>query len=283
MGHASVVDKESGEHRFTEAIYRDSELLGEFLPFEPSGEGRIAWVRGPAGTNEDWTLAWLAPGFAFSMRDRRQSIGFRLEALPSKPMVFQGPGGFSAKDASGASGSLYYSFPRLKLRGDLQLGDESLAVRGLGWMDKEFSSNHLSREQVGWDWFSLQLDDGRDLMLFRLRRADGSQDFASGTRIDPAGMPHYLTSTEFSMKPGRAWRSEATGNPYPVEWDLEIPGESVRLQVRAVQDRQENRSGARGGLAYWEGAVDVLDSEGRSAGRGYLEMTGYGAQNKPPI
>ena len=155
---------------------------------------------------------------------------------------------------------------------------EMVAVTGASWMDHEFGTTFLEASQVGWDWFSLQLDDGSDLMLFQLRRTSGEPDpHSSGTWVDAAGVATGLRAGEFTLVPGRRWSSPSSEAVYPLEWRIELPGREARLDISAVVDAQELDMGASTGLIYWEGAVTVsgqVDDRAVS-GRGYLEMTGY--------
>jgi len=137
-------------------------------------------------------------------------------------------------------------------------------------MDHAFFTHQLGADQTGWDWFSLQLDDGSDLMLFRLRRKDGTADpFSAGTYVDPQGRARHLAARDFTLQPGRKWRQ------YPVEWTIRVPGLHLDLAVTTPLDEQELTSAKTG--AYWEGAIAVSGSQ---RGAGYLEMTGYAAPVK---
>ncbi len=279
MGHAAVTDKDRGEHRFSELLYRDAPLLAEFKVYP---EQPIARSRAPVGTDGEWTLAWNGQGFDFAAVDDLRGLAFDLTTRPLKPRVFQGPGGLSRKaDAPGAA-SLYYSFPRLHAEGRLTLDGESWEVRGESWMDMEFSSSQLTEDQVGWDWFSLQLADGRELMLFTMRRADGAIDHRRATLISEAGEPRYLDEGEWAIRSTDRWTSEESGIEYPAAWVLEIEGEGLELTIRPDVADQENRSRLNRGPRYWEGAVTVYEG-GERAGRGYVELTGYGENNRPPI
>ena len=143
-------------------------------------------------------------------------------------------------------------------------------VTGLSWMDREFGSSFLEPGQQGWDWFSLQLDDGRDLMLYQLRREDGSADpYSAGTLTARDGTTTRLAKKDFTLTPTKTWRSDVTGAGYPVAWTLEIPAQGIRLETTATFLAQEFESES---ISYWEGAIDV---SGTQSGRGYLEMTGY--------
>ena len=150
-------------------------------------------------------------------------------------------------------------------------------------MDKESGSSQLAEHQVGWDWFGLQLDDGRELMLYLLRDATGATDFAGGTLIAPSGETRYLEREDLAVDVGTTWTSPETGATYPAAWTLKIPSEDLRLDVRPEIADQENRGRLSGGLFYWEGAVAVRDASGAPVGRGYVELTGYGTDNRPAI
>ena len=166
-------------------------------------------------------------------------------------------------------------------RGRLWVDDREFEVVGLSWMDHEFGTSFLESDQMGWDWFSLQLDSGQDLMLFQLRRSDGRSDLhSSGTLLDLSGRSHSLGRSDFSLKPVRTWLSPYSNARYPVKWRLNIPGQNLSLTVTAAQLDQELRTQWSAGVTYWEGAVVVTGTQGSDlvSGRGYLEMTGYAGQ-----
>jgi predicted secreted hydrolase len=142
-------------------------------------------------------------------------------------------------------------------------------------MDKEFGTSQLTADQVGWDWFSLQLDDGRDLMLYVLRDRDGGIDHASGTLVEPDGSARSLRDDDFRLEAVATWRSPASGTTYPSGWRLELPGEGLRLRVEPELADQENVVRLARELAYWEGAVRAVGEDGARLGRGYVELTGY--------
>ena len=276
MGHAAVTDLAAGEHRFSDLLRREVPLLGGFGAHP---DPRIAWARAPAGTDGIWSLTWNGSAFDLEMSDAALGISFALETRPEKPLVLQGPGGYSRKGESAAS--LYYSFTRLSTSGGLTVGGRSCAARGSSWMDREFGSSQLEEDQVGWDWFSLQLGDGRDLMLTMLRRADGREGFRNGTIVSAEGTPRYLDPEEWSVVVEDRWTSRETGATYPSRWRIAIPAEGISLEVVPRIAAQENVG--RGGPYYWEGSVEAMDGAGRPAGRGYVELTGYGENNRPPI
>lgn len=201
------------------------------------------------------------------MRDDAQQIAFSLSTHPAKPLIFQGPNGYSRKDATAQAASQYYSFTRLQTTGRLSIGGKTWTVAGESWMDKEFGSNKLASHQVGWDWFSLQLDDGREVMLYQLRRENGTPD---------------LDRDAFAVASQARWKSPHTTGVYPSRWRISIPGEGLDLEVVAEMANQENRSRIMPTMHYWEGAVQVRQN-GQPVGRGYVELTGYGTASRPAL
>ena len=286
MGHAAVSDLDRNDHRFSEVIYRAIPLLGGFGAWSQRASEAslplIAWSRAPAGTPGKWRLSWNGSGFDFDMRDDAQALSFSLSTRPGKPLVFQGPNGYSRKTQSGSGASLYYSFTRLQTSGRLSLDGQTWQVSGESWMDKEFFTSVLAPHQLGWDWFSLQLDDRRELMLFLLRREDGTTDFASGTVVHPDGSTTYLDGNAFTVTSQGHWQSPHTEGVYPSRWRLTIPREQLDLEIVVEMADQENRSGLIGALHYWEGAVKLLQ-DGLPAGKGYVELTGYGTSSRPAL
>ena len=280
MGHAAIGDHESQRHLFSEVIYRITPMLGGFGEYPDT---LIAWSRAPAGTDASWTLRWNGSGFDFSMDDRRQRMGFSLSTRPVKPMIFQGPNGFSRKGNANAAASQYYSFTRLATTGEIWLDGERLAVTGHSWMDKEFGSDQLEAHQVGWDWFSLQLDDGREVMLYVLRDTTGATDFARGTIVSASGDARYLAPEAFSIRATETWESPETDAVYPSRWEIALPGEDLRMSIRPVMANQENRSALIKSMFYWEGAVEITGADGRQMGQGYVELVGYGTASRPRL
>jgi len=217
--------------------------------------------------NGNWSSQWS--GDRQSLDATSEEFRFHLQLEPVKPLVIHGSNGLSQKAEGAGKASYYISFPRLTVTGDLELHGSRHAVSGTAWMDHEWFTNQLDASQVGWDWFSVQLDDGRELMLFQLRTRAGTIDpYSSGTYVDARGAAHHLTAREFSLEPGRAWVSEKTKARYPVSWRIRVPSLDLSLQCDAMLDSQE----LTGGNNYWEGAVLY---SGSASGVGYLEMTGY--------
>lgn len=225
--------------------------------------------------NEDWEVRVDYGRHRLQARDPRFAIDLIL--YEDRPPVLHGDRGYSQKGATPGNASEYYSLTRMPTEGSISVNGERYDVRGSSWMDHEFGTSFLEKGQRGWDWLSLQLDDGTDVMLYQFRREDGSVDsHSSGTLIAKSGSYRPLTQREFGLVPGRQWKSSATTGSYPVEWQVKLPEEGLDLSIRAVVDAQE-MVGTRSNVNYWEGAVDVEGTRAGKpiAGRGYLEMTGY--------
>ncbi len=278
MGHAAVSDLERKKHRFAELVYREHPALAGF---GESLRNPVAWSIGPPGTAGRWELSWTEDGFSFSS-EAGKDFGFSLETRPATGPVLEGPGGLSQKSTEPGAASLYYSFPRLETSGTVRLGDEEFTVTGESWMDKEFSSAFLSKQQSGWDWFSLRMEDGRSLMLYQLRRESGAVDFRGGTLIGTGGEVHYLGTGAWEAEIESWWTSPETGGRYPVAWRVRLPEQALDLRVESDFAQQENVSKMIPSLAYWEGSVRVSEA-GRLVGRGYLEMTGYVPGGRLPV
>jgi predicted secreted hydrolase len=280
MGHAAITDKDGGEHRFSEVVYREAPFLAQF---NAHPDPTIAWSLGPLGTDATWELTRKGDGFALSMADSAAGTALELHAAPTRPMLLQGPAGFSRKSDRPGAASMYFSYTRMDTRGTLLSGDRSFEVEGVSWMDREWSSSTLTGEQIGWDWFGLRLDDGRDLMLFQLRRQDGSPDYGKGTLRSADGEVRYLSSADWDLSVTATWESPESGVSYPAAWSVELPSERLRLRIEPELSDQENQSSAGIGMTYWEGAVTVHGADGARAGEGYVELTGYGENNRPPL
>ena len=277
MGHVAISDLKTGKHYFSEVLYRAMPLLGGFGHYPNS---LLAWSRGPVGTSDQWTLSWNGQAFDFGAVDDEKQVGFQLRTRPKKPLIFQGPNGYSKKGAGDSAASQYYSFTRLMTEGIVTVEGEAFEVVGESWMDKEFGSNQLDETQVGWDWFSLQLDDGREVMLYVLRDKTGAVDYARGTVVSVAGDARYLTGDVFDIEVTEQWTSPQTQATYPAGWVVDVDGET--LIVQPEMNNQENVGQLVGNLFYWEGAVKVLRDD-EKIGQGYVELTGYGKGSVPGL
>jgi predicted secreted hydrolase len=276
MAHLAVTDAGAGAHVFTEVVWRATPLLGGF---PPPGAPLLAWARAPAGTQGRWTLALREGAFRLAARDDARGVALDLAARPEKPVALQGPNGLSRKAEGEGHASLYASITRLATEGTLSVGGRTYRVRGESWLDQEIGSSQLAPDQVGWDWWSLRLADGRDLMLYVLRRADGSASWRNGTLVGRDGRVRVLAPEEWSVRALATWTSPATGAVYPSGWEISVPGAGVRVGVVPVVKQAENVSALVPGLSYWEGPVRLTgdaDAQGGSgAGEGYVELTGY--------
>ena len=205
---------------------------------------------------------------------------FDLRLVPAKPAVLFGDDGLSKKGEEASAVSLYVTFPRLMAEGSLVLGEDSIEVEGELWMDHEISSSQLGRDQVGWDWTSIQFFDGREMMAYILRKPDGAPDtFSALTWIDEEGNLTRLDHDTFEWQTKEKWESAKTGDAYPIRPRIVARdpsnGETLRLRLEPILDPQEI-TGGLGGVSYWEGACDVIDEDrGEVVGRAYLELTGY--------
>ncbi len=256
FAHFAVSDLKKRQFHVTEKVSR-----GAFSQAGSDDGGRIVWIDG-------WELRQAESG-AYQLAAVSEDFAFSLDLRPTKPPVFHGEAGISAKSADPSNASHYYAHTALATTGNCRIGEQEFEVRGKSWYDREWSTSLLSRDQVGWDWFALQFDDGAELMLFQLRNPDGGADFSSGTYVRADGSALGLKNGDFTLTPKRTWTSKSSGGTYPVEWDASIPALNAKLRIRAAFDAQELRLSAAN---YWEGAIIV---GGERTGRGYLEMTGY--------
>jgi predicted secreted hydrolase len=205
-------------------------------------------------------------------------LALQLTVSPEKPLVVHGTEGISRKGATAGQASHYYSFTRLATTGTLSIGGQRFDVTGSSWMDHEFGSADLDKDLVGWDWFSLQLDDQRELMLYRLRRADGSADpVSSGTIIDRDGLGHHLSIGDFTLEPTSNWTSQTSHARYPQRWQLTIPSQQLSLELVPLMAEQELSTTRSTQVTYWEGAIKTTGTaQGQPIhGQGYMELTGY--------
>lgn len=266
MAHMGLSDPERGVFLHQERLNRAGWNAG-------AKEGELDVFNG------DWHLR--QSGGALSLRGSiRSEASFELRLLPHKRHVIFGEDGISRKGPEGTAASYYITFPRLDVTGSLQLGEETLEVAGEAWMDHEISSSQLDRNQVGWDWASLQLYDGREIMGYVLREEDGSpSEYSKLVWIDPEGQLTQQRLGEYRWIHQGEWESPDTGAVYPVSPRIETidpaSGEWRKFLLQPTMAEQEMVGGA-GGVSYWEGACDVVDEEtGEIVGRAFLEMTGY--------
>lgn len=226
--------------------------------------------------NGNWQVQWK--GNAQQLQAVAPEFTLQLAMNAVKPPVIHGRNGVSQKASGPGRASHYVSLPRLEVSGLLVLEGETHRVTGTAWMDHEFFTHQLETNQTGWDWFSIQLEDRTELMLFRLRRKDGSADpYSAGTYVDAQGGTRHIEQKEFRLTPLASWTSSATRARYPVAWRVDVPSLGLTLEARTPLKNQELAGVSKLGPVYWEGAMDFVGSKDGSPvrGRGYLEMTGY--------
>ena len=213
-----------------------------------------------------------------SLQAVAENFHLNLKIDTRKPPVIHGENGVSRKAPGEGRASHYVSFTRLEAHGTLYYEGRQFEVEGTAWMDHEFFTNQLTRDQTGWDWFSIQLDSREELMIARIRRADGSLDpFSHGTYIDVGGLARHLRSEDMKLTYGGMWRSPQTKGEYPLRWRIEIPSLGLVLDASTPLPNQELVLKSKLTAAYWEGAMDYRGARrGKPVtGVGYLEMTGY--------
>lgn len=273
MAHLAVTDISGQKFRFTEKINRAG----------------IGWAGAATDSyrvwNEDWEARQNQQG-QMTLRAMQDGIGLELTLDQGKPPVIHGARGISQKGAQAGNASHYYSLTRMPTRGAIVIDGQRYEVTGLSWMDHEFGTSFLEKEQQGWNWLSLQLDDQTELMLYEFRRTDNQRDpHTSGTFVDPSGQAATIAASEFTLTPEAQWLSPKTGANYPVVWKVSLPSRRIELTVRAAVNDQELDTRESTRVNYWEGAVEVTGTkDGRPVqGRGYLEMTGYAGASMSAI
>lgn len=265
LGHFAVTDGAGGQFHHAERLSRQALDLAGAQP-----EPFRVWI-------ENWSIEAMEDDpSVWRLTAAMKDLELQLRLRPSKPVVLQGDHGLSQKSAEPGNASYYYSLTRLASEGTLALEDEAFTLSGESWMDREWSTSALGPDQVGWDWFALQLDDGYELMFYQLRRRNGDRHPSSqGVLVDPTGKVQRLLAHELPITVQDHWKSP-TGALYPAHWTLTHRSSQLQLDVRPVLANQELTVSVQ----YWEGAVDV---RGRHRGNpvtgwGYVELTGYGAQ-----
>jgi predicted secreted hydrolase len=247
---------------------------------EKAGRDALGLSGAAAGPMRVWIDDWQAElqGEEFHLQAQDRGLGLDLVLKPLKPPALHGQGGYSRKSANSDAASYYYSLPRLDTRGTIVVDGRKLAVTGASWMDHEFFTGAMAPNLAGWDWFSLQLADGWEVMLYLLRQKDGTVDQASsGTLIDPQGHTRYLKRSDFQVKPTGAWTSPHTRAKYPAGWEIVIPGPGYHLRLTPTLPDQEIRAQVPAQVTYWEGEVKIegVKNGAPVKGAGYAELTGY--------
>jgi predicted secreted hydrolase len=265
LAHLALSDLDGGHFYHTERLNRAGPgLAGVSLQQQRvwNGNWQVQWANGQQN------LQAVAEDFAL-----------HFAMISHKPPVIHGRNGNSQKGAGASNASHYISFTRLLTSGTIELNGKMYTVDGASWMDHEFFSSGLDKDEVGWDWLSLQLADNTELMLYRLRHKDGSVDsFSSGTYVDADGKSTLLSVRDFTMTPlGETYSSPVTKGIYPIAWQVIVPSLGLDLQLKTPLASQELTSSNNAGRSYWEGAITIHGTKNGApiGGVGYLEMTGY--------
>ena len=260
FAHAALTDVQGRR------LWHDQRIARQGFGVAQAGEGDTQ-VR-----LRDWQLERRADG-RYLAQLPAEGFALDLRFEPSQPPLLQGAQGLSRKGPQAEQASYYYSVPQLSATGTIRLQGRNFDVRGKAWLDHEWSEALMHPDAVGWDWIGMNLDDGGALTAFQLRRKDGSALWDGGSFRAANGTTYIASRGENRFSPQRRWSSPRSGASYPVEWMVQTPADIYT--VRAVLDAQELDSRQSTGAVYWEGLSELLDSNGRRVGRGYLEMTGY--------
>jgi predicted secreted hydrolase len=274
FAHLALTDKSKKRFEYREKISRGS--LGEAgaLPYRKDGGPFRVWI-------EDWSMEEKGASLQnHLLRARDKDFGIELLLTPEKNPVVHGLNGVSQKAEGEGYASHYYSISRLKTEGKIFLKDKVLPVQGISWMDHEFGSNQLREDQVGWDWFSIQLDNQVELMFYQIRHQDGSiNPYSSGTIIFADNTQHHLLLKNFQIEVLERWKSKKSRASYPSKWRVRVSGSQIDLLLTPIVKDQELITKESTRVTYWEGSVRV---EGKYRGNpikgvGYVELTGYGS------
>jgi predicted secreted hydrolase len=262
FGHAAVADPAHGKLRHAERSARE----GFDLAY--AREGRVDVKI------DDWTLRQDGDRYRAAVQGDDFSLLLDLDRV--QPPLLQGERGFSRKGPLETAASYYYSLPHLKVTGEVTVDGRVRRVTGEAWFDHEWSSDVMDEQARGWDWMGINLEDGGALMAFRMRDAAGGARWTAATLRSADGSVRVFASSEVQWTPKRTWRSPRTGAEYPVAWRVRV-GER-EFDVEPLLDDAELDSRSSTGTIYWEGPVRLKGADGRHAGRGYLELTGYAGQ-----
>ncbi|HEX4084160.1 MAG TPA: lipocalin-like domain-containing protein [Chthoniobacteraceae bacterium] len=239
--------------------------------------GPLAWI-------DDWRLTVLPDG-AWHIAAEHDGNALDLTLAPEKPPVIEGKQGISRKSAGEGHASCYYSYTRMRAAGTLTLaGGPPLQVSGETWFDHEWATNQLSKDQAGWDWFSVQFSGNTELMLYQMRLKDGRADpVSSGAYTRKDGTVVYLDARDFHLTPLEWWKAPRDHGPapaYPIRWRIEVPSLGLACEISTPLKDQEL---AFPGITYWEGLIHAEGTLGGApiAGHGYLELTGYDSAIQP--
>ncbi len=263
FAHFALTNAAGNKHTFVERFSRGAAGLAG-----GAGEPFRVWL-------EDWSaqaLDEVGDVIRLQAHDEAMTIDLTLQA--AKPIVAHGDGGLSPKSDEPGNASYYLSFTRLATTGQVTADGQTAKVSGESWFDHEWSTSALGPHGLGWDWFSLQLSDGRELMFFQVRRDDGGiEPVSGGTVIEKDGKTRHLSADEIKLAVKGTWASPDTKAEYPARWQISIPSAQIELTIEPWVAAQEMRVS----FTYWEGAVKLsgLSNGAAVTGNGYVELTGY--------
>ena len=280
MGHLAITDVTNQKFYHYEKFSRGvmglagSELIKTGIQQQNGAEATAIniWL-------EDWTISSHGETtFPLSVKAKKGDVAIELTLDPVKPVVYHGYEGLSQRGRKQGNASYYYSITRLDSKGKISIKDQTFNVTGSSWFDREWSTSTLEKQQVGWDWFALQLNDGRDFMFYKLRRNDNSMDrYSNGTIVYKNGETQYLNVEDVDLEETDFWQSPHSNVSYPSAWKIKIPKENLELTVEPFMLDQENNLTVR----YWEGTVKVTGiqhndrNKEQVSGFGYVELAGY--------
>ena len=267
LAHFAITDGPAQQHRSFERYSR--------------GAGGLAGATGEPLFNvwlEDWSVRESTPGVSHlvaTTADENGTYALDLTLRETRPVVLHGDRGLSQKGPEAGNASYYYSLIGLETTGTLSSNGRTVAVTGHSWMDHEFGTSVLTADAVGWDWFSVQLDNGAALMFAQLRASDGNVvALKTGTHVTEEGIQQTLKPEDFTVTALGSWTSPETNITYPSGWEIDCPALDLLLTFEPLIPNQEMTVG----FVYWEGAVNVIGmlAEEVVQGSGYVELTGYG-------
>jgi predicted secreted hydrolase len=273
LAHFAITDVDGDKFRFYEKLNRSSPYTAA------AAVGRLDVF------NEGWRATTTSDG-AWRITAAQDGDSIDLVLRTQKAPVIHGQNGITVKAAGPGYASHYYSMTRLAVSGKVTAkGRKPEACSGLAWMDHEFGSSALRETQQGWDWFSVQLDNDAELMLYQIRRSDGTPDVtSSGSFVTSEGDVIHLSHDQFAVKPRGRWKSAKSGATYPMGWSVTVPSLGIALRLDPLLENQELITHSSTRVTYWEGAVEVTGSFQNVSvgGNGYVEMTGYDRAFRQP-
>ncbi len=210
---------------------------------------------------------------------------FEARLKPSKPAVLNGHAGVGVSFKDHGEASRYFTYTRMAAEGRITWHGETESFDGAAWMDREFGTWRTMESQKGWDWFSIQLSTGAELLVYHIRDREGRpSDFSSGTYVDHTGRSTHLTRADFQLETTDTWRSPRTGADYPSGWRLRVPRCAIDVTVTPVLKEQELDTRGTTMIVYWEGACVVAGTHSETAtdGRAYVELVGYDRSHEQP-